>query len=1743
MFRVRLVIGMVLLCLGARAHAADDLAPYEEYEKKIKASQVVGPLKGEIFGENISLYDRSVSFHATDVDVPGNNALPVAVGREFKVMNRRGEYVAKGFGDWEIDTPRVYGEFLADKGWVTTSASPTARCSIPGRPNAAVTVGSTTYPGTADDVWHGYYLHVPGAGEQELLVDNQTKTPRPTDGVTRPWITKEGWRLGCLASVSNYAGEGFLAISPSGVKYYFDYAVSTSIKAYRLPIAGTTGQITPRTRIALMTSRVEDRFGNWVTYSYTGDKLSSIQSSDGRAITLSYNGDLISSIQANGQTWNYGYELSTAYPTPQGAYRLKTVTQPDGWQWIYSIASGNMLPTREPPAGGGASNCVSEPDPMNGAVSLQITHPSGATGLFAFEYQRQYRTHTPIHPCDYAGQTPTPYVPGYFDNYVLKSKTVTGPGLPQQVWSYGADTPATKFYTSGQATDPCPTCVPSKIVKVTNPDGTATAYEFGFMYGLNDGRLLSTSALDANGNTVSKTSNTYFADGDVAAQPFPAEMGQSLLGIPNPLTNVLRPLRNKTVVQDSTTYTWTANGFDAFARTLSVTRASPWHSRTDATEYYDDLSKWIVGQSAKSTNTNTGLVESQTSYDANAMPSQRWSFGKLRLTLGYNSDGTLATVKDGNNNTTTVSSWKRGVPQSIRYADGSTESATVNDSGWITSTTDENGYTTTYGYDTMGRLASIAYPANDNVAWNTTTQAFEQVNGSEYGVDAGHWRQTVATGNGRKLTYFDALWRPLLTREFEVGNEANTQRFQKFTYDYDGRTTFSSYPGTSDTLSTGTWSEYDALGRATSVSQDSELGLLTTRTEYLAGNQTRVTNPRGQQTLSGFQVFDQPDYAKPVWIQHPEGANTDITLDVFGKPSSIRRRNADGSLSVTRSYVYDGYQQLCKTLEPETGATVMDYDAAGNLAWSASGQSYTATTSCNTADVAAGAKVGRSYDARNRLAALAFPDGVGNQSFVYTADGLPAQVTTNNSNGGDAVVNAYAYNKRRLLLSESMIQPGSSALSIGYAYTANGHPAGVTYPSGLALNYAPNALGQATQANSYALGVSYYPNGAIKQFTYGNGIVHTMAQNARQLPARSSDSGASNPLDLGYTYDANGNVGGITDYARGRQTRSMSYDGLDRLSTTQSAMFGGDNLARYSYNVLDDLTAVKVGGSRDYSYFYNANRQLLSVNNTSDSSAVIGLSYDAQGNLSNKNGVHYLFDKGNRLREVTGVETYRYDAQGRRVLATSPSLGNIVSLYGQDGVLRYQRDERVGKITEYVYLGGSLLAKVSNLPTLASPSVTVPGYSSSGSYTVQWSAVASANRYELQEQANGGNWAALYSGTATSQAISGKAAGSYAYRARACLGSYCGGWSATGTAVVQFAPSDAPSISVPGTGLVGNYTISWGTVTGAASYSLEESANGGSWSVSYSGSAQSNAYSGKAAGSYAYRVRGCNPAGCGPYSGTGTVQAVYAPGSAPSLSAPATNTSGSYTISWSTVATTVSYNLEESSDGGSSWSGIASVGGTSAGVSGRGAGTYLYRIKACNAAGCGPYSGNASTQVIFAPTGAPSLSAPASAGVNGYTVNWSGVATASSYTLEESANGGGWTATQNANATSQAFSGKGNGSYAYRSKACNIAGCGPYSNTQTTVVDTSPPATPSFNSPSYRYLSSGKGMFYLDWTASARATRYEVTGAVSYSGPKTIVTLSKTGSVNSVQVRACNENGCSAWSAAFTPPLEGGPNQ
>src|SRR3546814_15260928 len=103
--------------------------------------------------------------------------------------------------------------------------------------------------------------------------------------------------------------------------------------------------------------------------------------------------------------------------------------------------------------------------------------------------------------------------------------------------------------------------------------------------------------------------------------------------------------------------------------------------------------------------------------------------------------------------------------------------------------------------------------------------------------------------------------------------------------------------------------------------------------------------------------------------------------------------------------------------------------------------------------------------------------------------------------------------------------------SLGYSYSDTAALSTITYPDGEPVSYSPNALGQPTQAGGYALGIYYFPNGGMQTFTYGNGIIHTTTQNARQLPEQSTDTGV---FDDKYLYDENANISSIVDRSEER---------------------------------------------------------------------------------------------------------------------------------------------------------------------------------------------------------------------------------------------------------------------------------------------------------------------------------------------------------------------------------------------------------------------------------------------------------------------------------------------------------------------------------------------------------------------------------------------------------------------------------
>jgi hypothetical protein len=115
-------------------------------------------------------------------------------------------------------------------------------------------------------------------------------------------------------------------------------------------------------------------------------------------------------------------------------------------------------------------------------------------------------------------------------------------------------------------------------------------------------------------------------------------------------------------------------------------------------------------------------------------------------------------------------------------------------------------------------------------------------------------------------------------------------------------------------------------------------------------------------------------------------------------------------------------------------------------------------------------------------------------------------------------------------------------------------------------------------------------------------------------------------------------------------------------------------------------------------------------------------------------------------------------------------------------------------------------------------------------------------------------------------------------------------------------------------------------------------------------------------------------------------------------------------------------------------------------TSGKGNGSYGYRAQACNAGGCGPWSGTGSITVALSPAtpGAPSVSVSGPSYRPVVRVSWVTIAGATSYQVEETHPQTGVFLAYNGSGTT--FSGLiyASGEVSYRMKACSSVGCSPY---------------------------------------------------------------------------------------------------
>jgi len=701
---------------------------------------------------------------------------------------------------------------------------------------------------------------------------------------------------------------------------------------------------------------------------------------------------------------------------------------------------------------------------------------------------------------------------------------------------------------------------------------------------------------------------------------------------------------------------------------------------------------------------------------------------------------------------------------------------------------------------------------------------------------------------------------------------------------------------------------------------------------------------------------------------------------------------------------------------------------------------------------------------------------------------------------------------------------------------------------------------------SYAAGATYYPDGDLQGFTFGSGAAYTATENSRNLLSNFSYGTASAvAVSEDLAYDGNANITQVNDLTNnGQRTKTLGYDGLNRLTSANAANLWGTE--SYTYDTLNNIRTLTTAGVTN-TYNYDASNRLASV--TSGASTVSSFGYDARGNVTLRNSVPMVFDEANRLTQISGLDSYTYDAQGRRVKKAPASGTPTYYAYNQAGQLMWQYDPATTNGTDYIYLGKKMVASTVNADTTVIGNID--GVTTGATATVTGWACSTGLPQSIQvglyegPAGTGANIAFVVANQSSEAAINTqcKSTGT-AYRFSAVLSDsvrqtypgqpiYAYGASPVGNGDNMLTQSGVftipPSVNAPPAPAVLNaaaatdmnsINLSWSSSATATSYSLQLNYNGGGWNTYYNGSATSLNAPVSADGTYAWRVEACNTNGCSLFTSGPTVTIIHTPTVPAAISVPATS-SGPIAIGWSTTTYQTYYSLEQSYNGGA-FAAIYNGAANSYSYTATSTGTYTYRVRACNASVCGGYGPTGSSTITIPPTQAPNIAVPATSNTGSYTVNWGGFAGMTSYVMQEQVNGGAWTTIANNGSGTLNISGKGNGTYGYRVQGCNAGGCGPFSATATIVVALVPAVPTGLQ---ITLVNVSKGLVTLAWNAVSGATDYQIkytsTGTSGTHDAGTATSL--TGTYRPVQgnisfnVEACNAAGCSAWSPAIQTAL------
>jgi RHS repeat-associated protein len=1238
-----------------------------------------------LLDDKIDFSTGRLSFETVDVSLPGNSALPVEIRRR---RNPSHAYYNE-FADWQLAVPSIstkIPQLEVTKGlrWGKTRCSASLSSSIPNSTFGVSPFGGGAQPVPPSRYSDGVLLDVPGVSSSHLL-DKTVTASWPTAAQK---VTTNGWYFTCIPNVDGNGTEGFSGRAPNGDRYTFNVMKWRKFVSYddvwRIEYSNVNGNVSFFDKNwyfydTLAVSQVTDVNGNWVNYSYDSlGRLTSIAANDGRQININYwdsTSNQIASVVANPGTasqrqwtYQYGYSQVNQYAPPASAdgmatiqavsvYTLTSVTLPNGRQWLYNLAG---LTVQAVP---GTSYRVNFTGPQVNCIqqnqTVSVTHPDGVVGTFVVQERGAFIAFNGFSgpegpPCPNSSYGRSPLTTP--DVMAVTSKSLAVPGMPTSTWSY--------TYTNANA----PTADSTNKATINLPDGTKRikSYKYPDSY----------SAL-LKEETFSSVSSTTPLETVSYTYGFDATAGSDFVA--SNTTEVYTPLRQQlvTITRGSDWYK-TQNTYvtDRTAANYSwgfPTNISQWSSLGGGTRsadivYSHDQTNWILG--LPSTVTKNGKLFDSYGYDASGRLTTHQRFGATLATLGYYTSGAqsgrINWVRDALNRQTTFSNWYRGSPQAITRSDNSNIGFSIDANGWVKSSTDALNATTSYAYDSVGRLTQIMPPS----PWNATNIG--------YSYSGGYLYQTATKGSAQTTTTYNAMLWPIqvLAQSLSgVGNNIYTNT----SYDPLGRVTFASLPSATAGSSIGILSTYDALGRVTQT-QETASGGGTTYFAYLAGNATRVTDPSGNLTTNTASGWGDPGDGNVVKTQKPEGITFDFGYDIYGNQISLAQTKDDGS-QLLSTFQYDANLRLCRRKVPETGDTLYSYNAANEMTAYAEGQA--SGTGCATPP--AGSAVNLGYDALGRLQTTDYPGTTPDISRTYDFNG---NLLTINRGGANWT---YTYNAIGLIETEQMVIDARTYL-IDPEYDPDGALIRKRYPSGRTYNFVNDGYGRPTDvyfgSTVYLSSAAYHPNGKLASLNRGTGGTYQQNLNARQLV---SYIGGNWGTSMSYGYDAAGRIISI-DSPNDSYDRTLTYDGVGRLKTA-SGPWGAGN---YSYDRLGNIRT-RTEGTRTVTTNYTSLNRVNQVQDTAQGSAWRTYSHDTRGNVTG-DGIHgFTYDFANQPVTLTGPDagSFAYDGNLKRVKQVIDGK-TIYSIYDRAGAILTRDDATSVEWTDFITLGGQTFVRLTN---------------------------------------------------------------------------------------------------------------------------------------------------------------------------------------------------------------------------------------------------------------------------------------------------------------------------------------------------------------------------------------------------------------------------------------------------------------